>query len=129
MARWDAATASRVDRFVANSRHVAGRIRRYYNRDATIVYPPVDTVFFHPDSSPPDSHFLIVSALVPYKRVDLAMAACARAGAPLRILGGGPEAGGLERHAGANVVFTGRLSGEQIRGEYRRARAVLLPGE
>jgi glycosyltransferase involved in cell wall biosynthesis len=129
LARWDAATASRVDRFVANSGHVAGRIRRYYNRGATIVYPPVDTVFFHPDSPPPDSHFLIVSALVPYKRVELAMAACRRAGARLRIVGDGPERGALERQAGADVEFTGRLTDGQIRDEYRRARAVLLPGE
>jgi glycosyltransferase involved in cell wall biosynthesis len=129
MARWDAATASRVDRFVANSRHVAGRIRRYYNRDATIVYPPVDTVFFHPDSRPSASHFLIVSALVPYKRIDLAMAACERVGAPLRIVGDGPDRALLERRAGRGVTFAGRLSDDAIREEYRRATAVLLPGE
>src|SRR6185503_14087114 len=78
MARWDAATASRVGRFVANSQHVAGRIRRYYNREATIVYPPVDTTFYHPDTTPPGQHFLIVSALVPYKRIDVAIDAARR---------------------------------------------------
>jgi glycosyltransferase involved in cell wall biosynthesis len=138
LARWDAATASRVDRFVANSRHVAGRIRRYYNRDATIVYPPVDTVFFHPAASPPDSQhggppdggpFLIVSALVPYKRIELAIAACERVGAPLRIVGTGPERDRLAQRAGPNVTFVGHVSDEQIRDEYRGARAVLLPGE
>ena len=129
MARWDAATAGRVDRFVAISRHVAGRIRRYYNREATVVYPPVDTVFYHPADVSPDSHFLIVSALVPYKRVDLAVAACGRLGVPLRVVGEGPERARLERMAGSTVEFTGWLSDEQIRDEYRRARAVLLPGE
>jgi glycosyltransferase involved in cell wall biosynthesis len=129
LARWDAATADRVDRFVANSRHVAGRIHRYYNRDATIVYPPVDTDFFHPAATPPGSHFLIVSALVPYKRIDMAIAACARVGAPLRIVGDGPERDRLVRHAGATVTWVGRISDEQIRDEYRRAAAVLLPGE
>ncbi len=129
MARWDAATAGRVHRFVAISDHVAQRIRRYYNRDATIVYPPVDTVFFHPADVPAGSHFLIVSALVPYKRIDLAIAACTRLGARLRIVGDGPERETLERAAGPNVEFLGWQTDEQIRDEYRRALAVLLPGE
>ena len=129
LARWDAATAARVDRFVANSQYVAGRIRRYYNRGATIVYPPVDTVFYHPLDDARDGHFLIVSALVPYKRIDLAMAACERVGARLRVVGDGPERARLEAAAGPDVEFLGRLTDEQIRDEYRRAAAVLLPGE
>ncbi len=129
LARWDASTASRVGRFLANSQHVAGRIRRYYNRVATIVYPPVDTIFYHPDTTAPGSHFLIVSAIVPYKRIDLAIAACRRAGARLRIVGDGPDRARLERQADGRVEFTGRLTDEQIRDEYRGARAVLLPGE
>ena len=129
LARWDAATAVRVHRFVANSAHVAGRIRRYYNRDATIVYPPVDTVFYQPAPVSPESHFLIVSALVPYKRIGVAIEACRRLGAPLRIVGDGPDREELERSAGPAVQFLGRLSDEQIRDEYHRARAVILPGE
>jgi glycosyltransferase involved in cell wall biosynthesis len=129
LARWDAATANRVDRFVANSHYVAGRIRRYYNRQATTVYPPADTAFFEPASIPPASHFLIVSALVPYKRLDVAIDACTRVGARLRIVGDGPGRRELERRAGANVEFIGRATDDQIRDEYRRAAAVLLPGE
>ena len=129
LARWDAATASRVGRFVANSQHVAGRIRRYYNREATIVYPPVDTIFYHPDSTASSQHFLIVSALVPYKRIDVAIEACRRAGATLRIVGDGPDRNRLEQVANGHVDFLGRLNDEQIRDEYRRALAVLLPGE
>jgi glycosyltransferase involved in cell wall biosynthesis len=129
LARWDAATARRVDRFLANSQHVAARIRRYYNRQATIVYPPVDTVFYHPADTTPASHFLIVSALVPYKRIELAMLACERAGAGLRIVGDGPDRRRLEERAGPQVEFLGRCSDEQIRDEYRRALAVILPGE
>ena len=129
LARWDAATAVRVDRFVAISQHVAARIRRYYNREATIVYPPVDTVFYHPSAAPSGNHFLIVSALVPYKRIDRAIEACRCVGARLRIVGRGPDRERLERTAGADVEFTGWLSNEEIRDEYRRARAVLLPGE
>jgi glycosyltransferase involved in cell wall biosynthesis len=129
MARWDRATAGRADRFVAISRYVAGRIRRYYNREASIVYPPVDTVFYCPAAVPAERHFLIVSALVPYKRIDLAIEACRRQGAMLRIIGDGPERGRLERQAGQSAVFLGSRSNEEIRDEYRRACAVLLPGE
>jgi glycosyltransferase involved in cell wall biosynthesis len=129
LARWDAATASRVHRFVAISHYVARRVRRYYNRDATVVYPPVDTDFYHPASVVPGQHFLIVSALVPYKRIGLAMSACERLGARLRIVGDGPDRSRLERLAGSGVEFTGRLSDEAIRDEYRLALAVILPGE
>ena len=116
LARWDASTTSRVHRFVANSQHVAGRIRRYYGRVATIVHPPVDTIFFHPEDVPLGSHFLIVSALVPYKRIELAMAACDRVGATLRVVGDGPDRARLEAKAGRNVEFLGRLSDEAVRG-------------
>ena len=129
MARWDAATADRVDRFVANSRHVAGRISRYYNRQATVVYPPVDTDFFHPDGTAPGDYFLVVSALVPYKRIDLAIEAAARAGVRLKIAGVGTERPRLERLAGPSVEFVGRASDEDVRTLYRGAQAVLMPGE
>ena len=129
LAQWDAATARRVHRFAAISAHVAGRIRRYYNRAATVVHPPVDTVFYHPAAVEPEDNFLIVSALVPYKRIELAIAACARLGARLRLVGDGPDRQRLERQAGPGVQFLGRLSDEAIRDEYRRARAVILPGE
>ncbi|MGH9315071.1 MAG: glycosyltransferase [Vicinamibacterales bacterium] len=129
MARWDAATAGRVDRFVANSRHVAGKIRRYYNRQATVVYPPVDTAFFHPDGTAPGDYFLVVSALVPYKRIDLAIAAAAKAGVRLKIAGVGAERPRLERLAGPSVEFLGRVPNETVRDLYRGARAVLMPGE
>ena len=129
LARWDASTTGRVHRFVANSRHVAGRIGRYYNRQATIVYPPVDTVFFHPSRLPRERHFLIVSAFVPYKRIDIAIDACRRVGASLSLVGDGPDRARLEQTAGPHVQFLGRLSDEQVREEYRRAAAVILPGE
>ena len=133
LARWDAATAPRVHRFVANSRHVAGRIHRYYNRNSTVVYPPVDTTFFHPSpdgtaASAPASA-LVVSALVPYKRVDRAIDACALAGLPLRIAGDGPDRDRLARQAGDAVTFLGRVTDEALRDEYRAARVVILPGE
>jgi glycosyltransferase involved in cell wall biosynthesis len=129
MARWDRDTADRVDRYVAISHHVAGRIARYYNRQASVVYPPVDTSFFSPDGSAPDRYALVVSALVPYKRIDVAVAACATAGVRLKVVGDGPERLTLERRATGDVEFLGRRPDEEIRHLYRRAAVVLLPGE
>ena len=133
LARWDAATAGRVDRYVAISQHVASRIRRYYNRDALVIYPPVDTEFFTPDDAvAPEDFVLIVSALVPYKRIDVAIDACRLAGMPLRIIGDGPERQALDAQtarSGADVRLLGSLPDREVRDAYRRAAAVLLPGE
>jgi glycosyltransferase involved in cell wall biosynthesis len=129
LARWDRDTSIRVDRYVAISHYVAGRIRRYYNREANVVYPPVDTTFFHPDGTRPERFALIVSALVPYKRIELAMDACAAARLPLRIVGNGPDRPALERRATANTRLLGRLPDEDVRDLYRRAAVVILPGE
>ena len=130
LARWDRATAGRVDRYVANSRYVAERIRRYYNRESTVVYPPVDTAFYRPDDDrrPTRSGFLVVSALVPYKRLDVAIDACRQLGAPLTIVGTGPELGRLQAMAGPDVTFLGWQSNEDIRELYCRSTATLLPG-
>ena len=93
LARWDAATAGRVDRYVAISQHVASRIRRYYNRQADVIYPPVDTGFYSPDDTVRSDNFLlIVSALVPYKRIDVAIEASRLSNTPLRIIGSGRSA-------------------------------------
>jgi glycosyltransferase involved in cell wall biosynthesis len=129
MARWDRDTANRPDRYVAISHYVAGRIRRYYNRVASVVYPPVDTDFYRPDDTAPEPFALIVSALVPYKRIELAIEACHLAHVPLKIVGDGPERPALERAADGRAEFLGRLSGEDVRTLYRRASVVLLPGE
>jgi glycosyltransferase involved in cell wall biosynthesis len=129
LARWDRATAGRADRYVTNSQHVAGRIRRYYNREAIVVYPPVDTEFFQPDSAVPDRYALIVSALVPYKRIDIAIDACRLANVPLKIVGNGPDRARLERTAGSHVEFLGRLSDETIRALYQRAAVTVMTGE
>ncbi len=132
LARWDRETAKRVSRFVANSRHVAGRIGRYYNRPATVIYPPVETSFFTPgtpDERERDKSFLVVSALVPYKRVDLAIEAAAIAGVRLKIVGTGPDEARLRGMAGPTVEFLGALSGDGLRDAYRRAEALVLPGE
>ena len=129
LARWDRETADRADRYVAISHYVAGRIRRYYNRQATVVYPPVDTTFFQPSAAPPERFALVVSALVPYKRIDLAVEACRLARIPLKVIGDGPDRARLERAAGPDVEFLGRQSSDVVRDCYRRAAVALLPGE
>jgi glycosyltransferase involved in cell wall biosynthesis len=134
LAAWDSATATRADRFLANSQYVAGRIRRYYNRGSTVVYPPVDTTYYNPgaDGQRPSPSsgpgFLVVSALVPYKRLDLAIEGCRRAGVPLTIVGTGPERERLQRAAGPDTRFLGWRTDDEIRQLYREATAVLLPG-
>lgn len=129
LARWDRSTAGRVDHFVANSRFVAGRIARYYNRQASVLYPPVDVDFFTPAAEAPDDYFLVVSALVPYKRIDVAIGAAERLGVRLKIVGGGPDLARLKAVAGPSVEFTGPLDAESLRDAYRRARALVLPAE
>ena len=129
LARWDRDTAGRVHRYLANSQYVARKIAAYYNRESTIVHPPVDTVFYSPDASPVRPRFLVVSALVPYKRVDLAMTAARQAGLALTVVGDGPERAHLEELASESVELLGRQSDEAIRELYRTSLATVLPGE
>ena len=129
LARWDAATADRVHRYVAISHYVASRIHRYYNRHASVVYPPVDTGFFHPDGRSPGRHLLIVSALVPYKRLDIAIEGARLARRPIRIVGDGPDRARLSAVAGGHAELLGTRSNDDIRELYRGAAAFVLPGE
>ncbi|HEV8616452.1 MAG TPA: glycosyltransferase [Methylomirabilota bacterium] len=123
--RWDRSTRS-VDSFVAISRHIADRIRRVYGRDADVIHPPVDVARFSPRARS-DDFYLVVSALVPYKRVDLAMAAAARLGRRLLVVGTGPEAQRLKAAAGASVELLGWRSDAEVADLYARCRAVLFP--
>lgn len=129
---WDVSTVPRTDRFLANSSFVAARIRRYYGRRATVVPPPVDTDFFTPatstESSPAEPFALCVAALAPYKRLDVAMAACAQLGLELRLVGGGPERRRLEALGRGRVRFLGRVDDEALRLLYRRSVCLLQPG-
>ncbi|MDP2807616.1 MAG: glycosyltransferase [bacterium] len=128
---WDITTNDRVDDFVAISNHVARRVKRYYNREAPVIYPPVDTEFYHPvpERLLAEPYYLMVSALVPYKRVDLAISACRKAGRRLVIIGDGPEKRKLTGMAGGTVTFLGWASNEQIRAWYSHCEALIFPGE
>ncbi len=127
---WDARVSVRVDRFIAISEHVKNRIRDHYGRDADVIYPPVDTDFFTPDPSVVrEDPYLIVSALVPYKKTDLAVRAFTRMKRKLIVIGSGPEKAALQRSAGPGIQFLGWQPDERIRDQYRKARALVFPGE
>lgn len=125
---WDRLAADRVDRFIAISRTVQRRIAKYYRRDSQIICPPVETNF--PIScAKPEDYFLIVSRLVPYKRVDIAVRAFNELGLPLRIVGEGRDRAALQAMARPNIRFLGYLSDEQKMKQMARCRAFLFPGE
>jgi glycosyltransferase involved in cell wall biosynthesis len=125
---WDVATSSRVDRFAANSRHVAARIERYYGREAEVIPPPVDTAFFTPGGEGAGDYDLVVSALAPYKRVELVLEAYAGTGRRLKIVGSGPEEAGLKAAAPKEAEFLGHVPDERLRALYRGCRAVVMAG-
>jgi len=122
---WDRRTDG-VDGFVAISQHIADRIRRVYGRSADVIYPPVDTARFHPVARP-DDFYLVVAALVPYKRVDLAVAAANRLRRRLLVVGTGPDAQRLRAAAGPTVEFVGWRPDAEVADLYARCRAVLFP--
>jgi glycosyltransferase involved in cell wall biosynthesis len=121
--RWDRGTDS-VDHFVAISRHIAERIRRVYGRASEVIHPPVDVARFRPGV--PEDFYLVVSALAPYKRVDLAVAAATRLGRRLLVVGTGPEESRLRRLAGPTVEFLGWRADPEVADLYARCRAVVF---
>ena len=122
---WDFAAAQRVDRFIANSHGVAKRIEKWYRRPSTVIHPPIQGDRFKVGI--PGKAFLVVSRLVPYKRVDLAIEAFNRLGLPLRIVGDGPLYKRLARLACPNVLFLGQLSDAEVAAEMSSARALIFP--
>ena len=156
---WDTVTAQRVDSFAANSNHVRKRIERYYDRSARVIYPPADVDYYTlpadtnsaaeprtelsnephnetqnvtqggSEAEYPTDFYLVVSALVPYKRVDLVLEAIRRRPRPVVVIGDGVERRALEAAASGDVQFIGWQPRSVLREYYRRARALLFPGE
>ncbi len=126
--RWDYAAARRVDEFIAISTAVQERIRRFYRRESVVIYPLVDTARFRPVSRP-DDFYLVLSRLIPYKRIDLAVQAFNKLGRPLLIAGDGRDRARLQAMAGPNITFLGRVSNEQAADMMARCKAFVFPGE
>jgi glycosyltransferase involved in cell wall biosynthesis len=124
---WDYASAARVDEFIANSQNVRRRIWRCYRRESEVIYPPVavETFFW----KEPEDYYLIVSELVPYKRIDMAVRLFSKTGRRLCIVGDGPEYSSLKSTARPNIEFRGRVPDAELRELYARCRAYIMPGE
>lgn len=125
---WDVASSARIDLLIANSRFVSRRIKKYWGRDSVVVNPPVDISRFAPIEQKGD-YYLVVSALVPYKRIDLAVEAFNRNGLPLKIVGSGPELDRLKKMAKSNIQFLGSPSDAEVVQLYAQAKAFIFPGE
>ena len=125
---WDKTAAERVDLFVANSKTVQERIKKFYGRKSIIIYPPVETEDFY-ISSDPKNYFLVGGRLVPYKRYDLVIEAFNKTGLPLKIFGTGPIEADLKKTAKSNIEFLGRVSDEERIKLYANCRAFIHPQE
>jgi glycosyltransferase involved in cell wall biosynthesis len=126
---WDFAAAQRPDRLIANSANVAARIAKYYRREASVLYPPVDLGRFPLAGEERARGFVTVSRLIPYKRVDLAIEACRRLQRPLTVVGDGSELRRLRSSAGAGTTFVGTVDDETLARHLRSAEALIFPGE
>ncbi len=128
MRQWDFAAAQRIDGFIVNSEYVAERVRKYYRRESTVIYPPVDVsgAFI---AERHEDFYLSVGRLVGGKRVDLAIEACNRLGRRLQIAGTGPEEARLRALAGPTIEFLGRLSDAELKTKYARCRALLFAAD
>ncbi|MBM3209590.1 glycosyltransferase family 4 protein [Candidatus Shapirobacteria bacterium] len=138
--KWDKIAAQRPDYYVAISKNVKERIKKYYGRESEVIYPPVDTEKFEISPFAPrlgglrmdkqnSKYFLVVSRLVPYKKVDLVVGAFNELDSPLKIIGVGSEMGRLKMIARANIEFLGQLTDEELFRYYQGCRAVIFPQE
>ncbi len=126
---WDIRSSRGVHQFIAISRHIQGKIKDYYQRESTVIPPPVNTRFYSPTGESREDFFLVAGALSPYKRVDLAVEAFNELGYPLKIIGKGPEQSHLRKKAASHIQFLGWVDDEQLRSHYARCRALVFPGE
>jgi glycosyltransferase involved in cell wall biosynthesis len=122
--QWDWIAAQRVDQYAANSETTRKRVKRYFGREATVLYPPVETERFAP--GPVGDEFVVLSELMPHKRIDLAIAAFNELRLPLTVVGNGPDARRLRRMAGPTIRFTGRVSDAEAAALLSSARAVVV---
>jgi len=126
---WDVVSSQRVDHFITNSNYIRSRIDRFYRREATVIYPPLETSRFRPTAGDRGNYYLVVSAFAPYKRIDLAIRTCEKLNRKLFIIGTGQDEKSLKALAGDHTVFLGRLPHEELNDLLAGAKALLFPGE
>ncbi len=125
----DLLISSRPDEYIAISNEVKNRIKKYYNRESSIVYPPIEEKFYSDSPIPltDRDNYLLVSRLVPYKKTSLAISAFNKLNKPLIIVGEGSELESLRRQAKENITFVGKIGDKQLIDYYRHAKAVIFP--
>lgn len=128
--KWDYKAAQRPDYIIANSTHIKADIKKYYDRDATVIFPPVYFERFQKKAykNLPRAGFLIAGRQTPYKRFDLAIEACSKLNLPLKVIGAGPDNARLRSLAGSSVTFLGRVSDEELEKAFASAEALIFPG-
>lgn len=128
---WDSVSASRVDKFIANSNFVARRIKKYYKKDSIVINPPVavDNFYLEENKDKQKDYFLIVGRLITYKRHDIVIEAFNELGLPLKIIGRGPELKKLKKIAKDNIEFLGRIDDEHLPRYYAQCKAFIFPQE
>ncbi len=136
MRRWDYRAAQRPDIIIANSFYTKAEINKYYKRNSTVIHPPVDVEYFstpstkyHLPNTKARKGFIITGRQTPYKRFDLAVAACTELGLPLKVTGDGPDNSHLKKIAGPTVEFLGKISREQLKTHLQTAEAFIFPGK
>ena len=129
---WDYVSSQRIDKIVSNSNYIARRVKKFWNRDAQTIYPPVNTDYFAPsDAGTREDFYVFFSRLVPYKRADIAIDACAALGKKLVVIGGGSEAQKLKELSKdkKNITFTGRISDEKVKEYLQKCKALIFCAE
>ncbi len=125
---WDKNASRQPDHFIANSKLTAARIQKAYGRTAEVIYPPIDVNGFRPFGEAHQDYYLVLSRLISYKRLDIAVQACTRLGRKLMVVGGGPQRSALEAVAGPTVQFLGRVDDQEVKSLAANCRALLFPG-
>jgi len=126
--QWDRAAADRPDKYLANSKHVAKRLQKYYQVEAEVLYPPVDVDRFYPYEKA-DDYFVIISALTPFKKIDLAISTFNKVGKRLMVIGDGAHRKALEALAGPTIEILGRKSDQEVKRYLQGSKALIFPGE
>jgi glycosyltransferase involved in cell wall biosynthesis len=128
MRKWDYQAAQKPDYFIANSKHTKAAIKKYYNRDSVVIYPPVNIDKFKTNEAAPRNGFVIAGRQTPYKRFDIAVEACTKLGVPLTVIGNGPEHNDLLNIAGPRITFLTNVKDKDMPHCFQKAEAFIFPG-